>query len=112
MKRWIALMTACVSALTADGMPPTEPVEPVAPETESTPPAPPEPVAEEPAAVTTTPTTEGAPEEERKSVGAAAQDGSQTASSNTGKYLLAAGAIAVGITALILVSQNSGHHKH
>jgi hypothetical protein len=109
MKRWIVLMTACVSALTADGVPPTEPA---APETETTPTPPPatppeeSSVVEEPAAAT------APPEEERKSVGTAAQDGSQTASSNAGKYLLAAGAIAVGITALILVSQNSGHHKH
>ena len=47
------------------------------------------------------------------SVGKAATDGSNAAKgSGVGKYLLAAGAIAVGITALILVSKNSGHRHH
>ena len=48
-----------------------------------------------------------------KPVGKAAADGSNTAKgSGAGKYVLAAVAIAVGITALILVSRNDGHHHH
>ena len=47
----------------------------------------------------------------RKQVGAAAADGSKTAGSGAGKYVLAGCAIAVAITALILVSRHSGHHK-
>jgi len=48
---------------------------------------------------------------DRKQVGEAAADGSKTAGSGAGKYVLAACAIAVGIAALILVSQHSGHKK-
>jgi hypothetical protein len=107
MKKWIALITAVACAfstsLPADGAPPAEPVTleaeivPQATSEEST-------IVEEPAAIQTEP--------ERKSVGTAAVDGSQTASSNVGKYVLAASAIAVGIVALVMVSHNSGHHKH
>ncbi len=107
MKRWIALITATTycfsSTLTADGVPPAEHVvetssEPIATEA-------PTQVEESPAAVE--------PYTERTSVGKAAEDGSNTASdSRVGTYLLAAGAIAAGILALILVSRHSGHHKH
>jgi len=48
---------------------------------------------------------------DRKQVGEAAQDGSKAAGSGAGKYVLAACAIAVGVAALILVSQHSGHKK-
>ena len=107
MKKWIGLITAVAccfsSTLPADGAPAVEtqeetPAEPTI-ETQAEQP----PLADE--TVTET-------ESERKSVGKAAEDGSQTASrSNLGKYLLAGGMIAVGIIALILVSRNSGHHK-
>ena len=50
-------------------------------------------------------------EEGRKPVGQAAADGSKAAGSGAGKYVLAACAIAVGVTALILVARHSGHHK-
>jgi hypothetical protein len=52
---------------------------------------------------TTEPTNEG-----KKQVGQAANDGSKTAGSGAGKYVLAACAIAVGVAALILVSTHSG----
>jgi len=48
---------------------------------------------------------------DRKQVGQAAEDGSKAAGSGAGKYVLAACAIAVGVAALILVSQHSGHKK-
>lgn len=100
MKKWIALITAAAcafsSTLPADGAPPAEAIE--------------APAVEESAVVQDPPTQA---EPERKSVGTAAADGSETASSsNVGKYLLAGGAIAVGVVALILISRNSGHHKH
>jgi hypothetical protein len=48
----------------------------------------------------------------RKQVGAGAEEGSK-AGSRAGKYVLAGCAIAVAVTALILVSRHSGHHhKH
>jgi|GEM_PF-1642435 len=54
---------------------------------------------------------EATPEAEpRKSVGKAATDGSTTAKNRVFyQYALATGAIAVGITALVLVSQHKGH---
>jgi hypothetical protein len=51
-------------------------------------------------------------DQSRKQVGKAAADGSRTAGSNAGKYVLAAGAIAVAVTALIVVSRHTGHHHH
>ena len=48
------------------------------------------------------------PNDGKKQVGQAANDGSRTAGSGAGKYVLAACAIAVGIAALILVSRH-GH---
>jgi len=55
--------------------------------------------------------TDAPPNTDRKQVGQAAEDGSKAAGSGAGKYVLAACAIAVGIAALILVSQHSGHKK-
>lgn len=49
---------------------------------------------------------------QKKPVGKAASDGSNAGMSTAGKYLLAAGAIAVAITALILVKRHHGHHHH
>ncbi len=49
------------------------------------------------------------PDDGKKHVGEAANDGSKTAGSGAGKYVLAACAIVVGIAALILVSRHSGH---
>ena len=46
----------------------------------------------------------------RKQVGAGAEEGSK-AGSGAGKYVLAGCAIAVAVTALILVSRHSGHHQ-
>lgn len=60
-----------------------------------------------------TPSQDATPDQTPKSVGKAAVDGSTAAQWNTaGKYVLAAGAIAIGIAALILVSRNSGHKSH
>ena len=54
-----------------------------------------------------------APEQTPKQVGKASIDSTNTAkSSNVTKYVLAAGAVAIGVTALILVSRHSGHHHH
>ena len=48
-----------------------------------------------------------------KQVGKASADSANTAkSSNIAKYALAAGAVAIGIAALILVSRHHGHHHH
>lgn len=55
--------------------------------------------------------TDVPPNTDRKQVGQAAEDGSKAAGSGAGKYVLAACAIAVGVAALILVSQHSGHKK-
>jgi hypothetical protein len=49
---------------------------------------------------------------QKKPVGKAASDGSDAGMSTMGKYLLAAGAIAIAITALILVKRHHGHHHH
>jgi hypothetical protein len=103
MKKWIGFITAiacCLSStLPADGGPSVEdPQEEIlGTSTTETP-----PIADE---------SLPDPEPERKNVGVASEDGSQTAS-NWGKYLLAGGMIAAGIIALILVSRNSGHHRH
>lgn len=46
-----------------------------------------------------------------KQVGKASADASNTAkSSNAAKYVLAAGAVAIGVAAIILVSRHHGHH--
>ena len=54
-----------------------------------------------------------ATEQEPKQVGKASADAANTAkSSHVAKYVLAGGAVAIGITALILVSRHDGHHHH
>jgi hypothetical protein len=45
-----------------------------------------------------------------KEVGKAAEEGAETNQSHWGKYVIAVGAVAVAIVALILVSSNKGHH--
>lgn len=106
MKKWIALLTSAACTLSsvtfADDLPPANQTIPA-----TTPLAATEPAVEEAAMPTTT-----SDSTVRKPVGKAADDGSQTAGSGAGKYVLAGGAIAIGIAALILVSRHSGHHKH
>jgi len=105
MKKWITLLTcaACTfsSVTFADGAPtdsvPASPLD--------TPLAVTQPAPEDNAAATPDTAT-------RKPVGKAADDGSKAAGSGAGKYVLAGAAIAAGITALLLVSRHSGHHKH
>jgi hypothetical protein len=95
MKKWISLITcaACtLSSVRADEAPPVPPADTLAISPELTDDAP----------VT----------DEKKQVGQAANDGSKTAGSGAGKYVLAGCAIAIGVAALILVSKNHGHHKH
>ena len=54
-----------------------------------------------------------AAEQAPKQVGKASVDSVNTAKNNNiAKYTLAAGAVAIGITALILVSRHHGHHHH
>ena len=100
MKKWISLVTcvACVlSSLTfADGGAPAEELVELATSPELT-------VDEADA----TPDVMAS----RKQVGAGAEEGSK-AGSGAGKYVLAGCAIAVAVTALILVSRHSGHHQH
>ena len=109
MKRFIALLTCAAftfSSIRADETPPLPPVDNQA--------AAPAPATGDGLAIspelsddnTAAPTNEG-----KKHVGQAAEDGSKTAGSGAGKYVLAACAIAVGIAALILVSRHSGHKK-
>lgn len=105
MKKWITLLTcaACTfsSVTYADGVP----TDPTPDSPLPTPLAVTQPAApEDPAATPDAPT--------RKPVGKAADEGSKTAGSGAGKYVLAGAAIAAGITALLLVSRHSGHHKH
>jgi hypothetical protein len=98
MKKWISLLTCITctfSSIRADEAPPPVPNDALAVTPE---------LADDPA--TTTPE-----DNSRKQVGEAASDGSKTAGSGAGKYVLAACAIIVGIAALILVSRSSGHHK-
>ncbi len=95
MKKWISLLTcaACTfSSVNADELSRTNTM------VES-----PE-LADDPANIPPEDTS-------RKPVGQAAVDGSKTAGSGAGKYVLAACAIAVGIAALILVSRHSGHKR-
>lgn len=105
MKKWITLLTcaACTfsSVTYADGIP----AEPTPDAPLSTPLAVTQPAPEDDTTITPDATV-------RKPVGKAADDGSKTAGSGAGKYVLAGAAIAVGITALLLVSRHSGHHKH
>jgi hypothetical protein len=100
MKKWITLLTcaACTfsSVTFADDLPPNVQTVPLADS---------EPAVEEASTMTNDTAV-------RKPVGKAADDGSKTAGSGAGKYVLAGAAIAAGITALLLVSRHSGHHKH
>ena len=98
MKKWISLITcaACTfSSVRADEAPPVPPADTLAVSPE---------LADD--------TPVSMPDDGKKQVGEAANDGSKTAGSGAGKYVLAASAILVGIAALILVSRNHGHHKH
>lgn len=53
------------------------------------------------------------PSDTPKQVGKASADASNTAKrSNAAKYVLAAGAVAIGVAAIILVSRHHGHHHH
>lgn len=98
MKNWIALIACTLSllpySLRADGaLPPpqgvTMPAETAAP-------------AEIPAE-----------EEAPKQVGKASVDGANAGrTSKALKYVLAATAVAIGVTALILVSRHNGHRSH
>lgn len=101
MKKWISLIlcfTCTFSSMTADGAPPVESTEEVSQLAVS-----PE-LATDPPEGTTDTTT-------RKQVGEAAADGSKTAGSGAGKYVLAACAVIVAVAALLLVSTHSGKHK-
>ena len=101
MKKWMGLLTAIICAFTSslradDAQVELIPASPVQAE-----------IPVETLAVTPTTTTD---EEAPKQVGKASTDGTNTArSSNAGKYILAATAVAVGITALILVARHDGH---
>lgn len=99
MKNWIALIACTLSilpySLHADGnLPPpqgiTMPVETAAPAEIS---------AED--------------DEAPKQVGKASVDGANTGKTSKAlKYVLAATAVAIGVTALILVSRHNGHRSH
>ena len=94
MKKWITLLTCAaftLSSLNADDAPPVDSME-----------VPPELADDDDVTV---------PDTGRKQVGRAANDGSKTGQSAQ-KYVLAASIIALGITALILVSKNQGHRHH
>jgi hypothetical protein len=95
MKRLISLMTCAAftfSSVHADEVPPVPEIEHLAVSQE---------LGDD--------TFDSSPADGKKQVGEAANDGSKTAGSGAGKYVLAACAIAVGIAALILVSRHSGH---
>ena len=119
MRKFVSLLTCAAflfSSLSADGAPPLAPGndDPATFPDQPTPP-PPRVEPEDDLAVTpeladdstAEPTDDG-----KKQVGTAANDGSKTAGSGAGKYVLAACAIAVGVAALILVSTHSGHKNH
>ena len=95
MKKWTGLLIAIVCIFTTPLRADNAQTEIVpATSTESQPPTP----------ISTT--AEQAP----KQVGKASTDGTNTAqASMTGRYIFAATAVAVGITALILVSRHNGH---
>ena len=74
------------------------------------------PMEEEPVPTTSAPSNQVAPmEEEGTPVGAAASEGTNAAKKKQWQNIaLAVGAVAVAVTALVLVSSNDGHHakKH
>lgn len=79
-----------------------------APQDESTPP----PATESTTSPATAPSEEPAPEEEGTPVGQAAKSGARDARNRTWQNIgLAAATVAVAVTAIILVSSNSGHRK-
>lgn len=98
MKKWIGIVTGtlCVlsSSLIADEVPA-------------------EIVQVAPAEAAAAPEVLAADEQTPKQVGKASADSSNTAkSSNAAKYVLAAGAVAIGVAAIILISRHHGHHHH
>ncbi len=108
MKKWIGIVTGslCVlsSSLIADEAPelPVQPVEEAAAPTQ---------LAVEPATESAAPADLGDVQQEPKQVGKASVDATNAAkSSKTTKYVLAAGAVVIGVTALILVSRHHGRH--
>ena len=95
MKKWITLLTCAaftLSSVHADNAPPVDSMEV------------PQELADDDA--------DPVQDTGRKQVGRAANDGSKTAGQSAQKYVLAACIVALGITALILVSKNHGHHHH
>ena len=111
MKKWIALFTCAaftLSSLRADDFPPTPPSLPAPPAADmmETPVQEPQ---ETPSEISDD-VPEAMPDDGKKQVGQAANDGSQTGN-GAGKYVLAGAAIAIGIAALILVSKNHGKKK-
>lgn len=114
MRKFVSLLTCAAflfSSVRADEAPPQTPVDNQAnyPDPTRTPPTPEDDLAASPELsddTTAAPTNDG-----KKQVGMAANDGSKTAGSGAGKYVLAACAIAVAVAALILVSTHSGHKK-
>jgi hypothetical protein len=106
MKKWIGIVTGsfCIlsSSLIADEAPelPEQPVEEAAAPTQ---------LAVEPAAESEE--LGDVQQQEPKQVGKASVDSTNAAkSSNTTKYVLAAGAVVIGVTAIILVSRHHGRH--
>ena len=94
MRKWIGLVTATLCVLSSSLRADEAPAEPAAVENVAAP-VPPE--ADTDADMQKAPTQ----------VGKAATDSTQTAkTSNVAKYALAAGAVAIGITAIILVSNS------
>ncbi len=104
MKNWIALIACTLSllpySLRADGALPTP--EAVTMQANATPPA-----------VTEFPPDVIPDEDAPKQVGKASVDGANAGrTSKALKYVLAATAVAIGVTALILVSRHNGHRSH
>ncbi len=113
MKKFVSFLTCSAflfSSVRADEAPPLPPVDnqTTTPDQASTPP--PEEHLETSPELSDDNTAEPA-YDGKKQVGVAANDGSKTAGSGAGKYVLAACAIAVGVAALILVSTHSGQKQ-
>jgi hypothetical protein len=112
MKKFVSFLTCAAflfSSLRADEAP-TPVIDHQAIPPEPTPPPPEDELAVSPE-LSDDDTAEPTNDDGKKQVGQAANDGSKTAGSGAGKYVLAACAIAVGVAALILVSTHSGHKK-
>ena len=98
MKKWIGIVTGTLCVLSSSVCADEVPVE-VA-----------QVVAVEEAAA---PAVLAADEQTPKQVGKASADSTNTAkSSNAAKYVLAAGAVAIGVAAIILISRHHGHRHH